>query len=676
MFTSFYYGLQQDIKLFLIPPFVCAMFRLIFILMYGQYSFSTVTHQWKKFYHCFRYGFWWGMDWNTYVFLYSLVLLSLPGAFSPAWFALGDTIRTWGVCVYLVVLYAAFVGKLIYYYHYRDIYNKTLWMGKNADKKNLLDIFFHQNHGLLVLLSFIPFSVICFYFVHSCLSTPICPYPTFFSVAIQYAFNTTVVIAAIAFFYYFRYGGSFNHAKKPEWDEIPTIVKEDIFLAKATIDDLVALELVWKHPPHDLLNHTDEEALPRIEAIIPREDWQEKTQPLELFSRVALGARITPPKHIFYLLAESYEQAPLDPPYTNLHIADGGKTFCKDPHTFHIPNFLSAGLLSQPSLVSLLLGIYDAGLEFNEMEAFWHGTLPTSLPVQLRKLGYRSTFWYGGELNWGSLQHFLPAVGFDSMFGGPDICPPDVPHTWLGVYDHVFLEEAGKKIQTMENEDPTLHFIYTTSNHGPYTIPVASYGYNVDTVMPDAPDAVRHHRMAQRKLGCYWYSDWALFKFVRDMQKKFPDSLFIVTGDHAMHVLPFDCDISHRKHPTLRENAGDFFAIWHPELYADLFHNNTIGGHMNILPTLIELIAPKGHEYLSMFPPLTEKLSNVVTPHHWLTNNYIGSFDDNLCQPIDSDNENIVSSTGNELRLKRDGWCELSGWIGRHTELLKSEKML
>ena len=222
-----------------------------------------------------------------------------------------------------------------------------------------------------------------------------------------------------------------------------------------------AWEFVTKHLqlPKDKLYvtiyHTDEEALPRIEAIIPRKDWQEKTQPLELFSRVALGARITPPKHIFYLLAESYEQAPLDPPYTNLHIADGGKTFCKDPHTFHIPNFLSAGLLSQPSLVSLLLGIYDAGLEFNEMEAFWHGTLPTSLPVQLRKLGYRSTFWYGGELNWGSLQHFLPAVGFDSMFGGPDICPPDVPHTWLGVYDHVFLEEAGKKIQTMENEDPT-----------------------------------------------------------------------------------------------------------------------------------------------------------------------------------------------------------------------------
>ena len=676
MFTSFYYGLQQDIKIFLIPPALCALFRLIFILLYGQYSFSALTSQWKKFFHCFRYGFWWGMDWNTYVLLYSAILVSLPGAFSPTWFAFGDTLRTWCLCVYLVVLYAAFVGKLIYYYHYRDIYNKTLWMGKNADKKNLLDIFFHQNHGLLVLISFIPFGVICYYFVQFCLSTPLYPYPAFSSDIARYVFNTAVVIAAVALFYYCRYGGSFNHAKKPEWDEIPTVVKDDIFLAKATIDDLVALELVWKHPPHGLLNHTDEESLPRIEVIMPRKDWKQEPQPLKLFSRVASGARIKPPKHIFYLLAESYEQAPLDPPYTSLHIADSGKAFCQDSHTFHIPNFLSAGLLSQPSLVGLLLGIYDAGLEFNETETFWHGTLPTSLPVQLRKLGYRSEFWYGGELNWGSLQHFLPAVGFDRMYGAPDFCPPDAPRTWLGVYDHIFLEEAGKKIQAMENEEPTLHFLYTTSNHGPYTIPVASYGYNVASVMPDAPDAVRRNRMAQRKLGCYWYCDWALFKFVREMQEKFPDSLFVITGDHAMHVLPFDCGISHRKQPTLREHVTDFFAIRHPELHKNLFAGNTIGCHMNILPTLIELIAPKGHEYLSIFPPLTEKLHSVVTPHHWLTETHIGTFDDNLCQALDSDEEDIVSSTGNGLRSERDGWCELSGWIGRHPALVKSEKML
>ena len=102
-----------------------------------------------------------------------------------------------------------------------------------------------------------------------------------------------------------------------------------------------------------------------------------------------------------------------------------------------------------------------------------------------------------------------------------------------------------------------------------------------------------------------------------------------------------------------------------------MFAGNTIGGHMNILPTLIELIAPKGHEYLSLFPSLTEKLESVVTPHHWLTVTQIGNFDDNRAQPLDADEEESAPSDGGPLRAEREGWRELSGWLGRHTELCK-----
>ena len=47
--------------------------------------------------------------------------------------------------------------------------------------------------------------------------------------------------------YWLRYGGTLNHRNKPEWDFVPAIIKNDIFLAKAVIDDLIALELVHKH---------------------------------------------------------------------------------------------------------------------------------------------------------------------------------------------------------------------------------------------------------------------------------------------------------------------------------------------------------------------------------------------------------------------------------------------
>lgn len=33
MFSDFFLGMQQDLKIFLLPPVICAVFRLIFILV-------------------------------------------------------------------------------------------------------------------------------------------------------------------------------------------------------------------------------------------------------------------------------------------------------------------------------------------------------------------------------------------------------------------------------------------------------------------------------------------------------------------------------------------------------------------------------------------------------------------------------------------------------------------
>ena len=84
-----------------------------------------------------------------------------------------------------------------------------------------------------------------------------------------------------------------------------------------------------------------------------------------------------------------------------------------DVHTASIHTALSAGIISRPSIVSLMLGIFDAGLELNEREAFWQGTIPTSLPLQLRRLGYETNYWYGGSLANGNFGYFAPACGFD-----------------------------------------------------------------------------------------------------------------------------------------------------------------------------------------------------------------------------------------------------------------------
>lgn len=668
MFSLFWAGIQQDIKLVLLAPAACALFRLAFILVYGPKK--SPVGEWRKWFTCFRYGFWWGMDFNAYVYLYLLVLVSLPAAFIPSYYAFSDSVRLVGVTAYLVVLYTAFMGKMIFYYHFHDTFNATMKLGRNADKKNFADIFFHQNHGAWILLGYIPYTWLSWQAGSCLLRLPSLPYLSVSSSWLQYGANTVVFLVAVLFFYWLRYGGTLRHRQKPEWDEVPPIVKNDMFMGKATVDDLIAFELACKREVSDALRHSDAEAMEVLDPIMssPQIFQEDMWAP---FLHHAKGARISKPKHIFFLLAESHGQAPFDAPYEYLNLMSASRRYRSQAHTLAIDNFLPAGMISQPSLVSLLAGVYDADMELNENKAFWYGNMPISLPLQLKRLGYRTEFWYGGGLNWGSLEHFVPAIGFDAWHGGPDFCPQGSPKTWLGVYDHIFLEQAAELIRQDDGEQPVFHFLYTTSNHGPYNMPYEKYGFDASKVMSDAPESLLKNGKMMKQMAGIWYADQALIKFVEEMQAAYPDSLFVVTGDHTTGLIPFKCGVVKRTEPNLRESVLTSFAMSHLELTTDMLAGNTIGGHMNIMPTLFELVAPKGFEYYSIAKPLTEPIDRVVTPYCWMTSDRIGDYRDSLAQQLAVAEELLpFERDKDQFREERDAWCELTGWLVRHPELL------
>ena len=669
MFSTFFTGLQQDLKLVLVAPIFCALFRLAFILVYRPRK--SPRGEWAKWWACFRYAFWWGLDFNAYVYLYSLVLVSLPGAFLPEYFTVGNTVRTVGLTAYLVILYTAFMGKMIFYYHFHDTFSQTLRLLNHADKKNLIDIFFNQNHGVWILLGYIPYVVLCCYGIQYLLATPVFAYVELSSGWLQYDLNVVVLLISIMGFYWLRYGGTLDHRKKPEWDEMPARVKEDTVLSKAAVDDLIALEMVLKAPFDDMLLHDDAEAECMMEPVLPA-GVTLPADPLCLFQRRAGGAKIRTPKHIFFLLGEGHAQAPFDPIYAKLNLMKASQRFRQDPHTVAINNFLPAGMRSRPSVASLVSGIFDAELELNEKLPFWQGHVRTSLPAQLHRLGYRTEFWYGGGLGHGSLEHFLPAAGFDACHSGFDICPADAPRTWLGIYDHVFLHWAAVLIQKQDIDQPVFHFLYTTSNHGPYKMPYAELGFDTDRVMPEWSKQLKQDKMTWRKLGASWYADQSLMHFIGVMKAAFPDSLFVVTGDHSTGVIPFNHGLLKRQEPSLRDVLLTSFAMHHPDLTPEMLAGNTIGGHMNILPTLIELIAPKGFEYYSLFPSLTEKLDHVVTADCWMTEDRLGDYRNQTAQSLRvSARELPLQRNVLQFESEHDAWRELSGWFVRHPELLR-----
>ena len=667
-FSYFFSGAQADLLLMLLAPLACAVFRALFLWRYRTHAFT-----WPQLATCFRYGFWWGMDFNAYVFLILLLCVSLPTAIFPSVRPFSDGLRCALVTAYLGILYLAFIGKMIFYDHFHDTFNATIRLGIHADKKNFADIFFHQHHGGLVLLGIPVYLAICVLAARALLMLPRLPYDMIAPPdgAARLACNVICFVGAIVLFYWLRYGGTLNHRKKPEWDEVPPRVKEDTLLAKAAMDDLIALELAWKKRVSDAERHTDDESWSYLTSILP-EHCPRTDHPLSLFARATTGPRVTTPSHIFFLLGESHAQAPLDPMYHRLGLMEASLRFRSSPHTVTMNHMLSAGMTSRPSLVSLFTGLYDSDMEINEMGAFWQRTFPNSLPQLLHRLGYRTEYWYGGYLNHGSMEHFVPAIGFDAWHAGPEICGADAPQTWLGVYDHIFLEEAAARIEASTEDGPVFHFLYTTSNHGPYNMPYEKYGFDLSRVMKDAPEVaarIARDKKVSRRMASIWYADQALIRFAERMKKDFPDSLIIITGDHSFGALPYEYDVAKRREPTIREAVLTSFAMYHRELTPDMLPSH-IGGHMNILPTLLELIAPQGFSYLSPFAPLTQPLSHVVTPYCWETEDTIGDFRSGEAQPLKVTDGPLPTEHLVRFQAERDALCELTGWYVRHPELL------
>lgn len=668
----FWQGLQQDYHIFVLAPILCAIFRTIFILVYKPYP--SFKGKGVALYHCYRYGFWWGMDFNAYVLLLSMIFVTIPGVFNNAWFHIGDSLRLTGLLIYSLFLYTAFVGKMIFYRQFNDTYNKLLWLGRNAEKHNLLDVFFKQYHGAILLLSYLPVGALLYGAITLLLNIPMIP-PIFENGTVSYyTFNTCCFIGTILFFYYCRYGGTFNHDDKPEWDEIPSVVKKDIFLSRACIDDLCALENVWHNPLDALLTHTDEDDEPLIDSIMPEKyknlKWKELSSPIEAFCRTAQGPRIKKPKNIFLIVGESYTQYLLDNPYEQLHIMDGGKKFRKNPHTVSIVNFIPAGPLSRPSIVSLMSGIFDARLELNEREDFWAGATPAALPIQLKKLGYKSIYWYGGNPTYGSFHKFAPAVGFDKVMGATEFCPKDSPKTWVGIYDHIFLEKTTELLKDID--EPTFHYIYTTSNHGPYKMPLKKLGFDAKTVMPNIADKL--NKRENKAAGTYWYADKALQNFVDNIIKTYPDSLVIITGDHSSLPIP-PATVMERRDFSFRETICTSFAMYHRDFDKSILSGNLIASHMNILPTIVELIAPKGFKYYSLLPSMLTPLDHIVSPYHWINNDNIGKIDELTYQSTNVQTTTMETHTfdgENPYKNESDGFSALTGWLARHPELLQT----
>ncbi len=348
----------------------------------------------------------------------------------------------------------------------------------------------------------------------------------------------------------------------------------------------------------------------------------------------ANGAIISKPKHIFIIISESYANWILLNKYSDLHIAAGLKSIINADDSDYCPTFLPNGANTVSAVTGIVTGLADANLYLTTLPQSFNKPYLTAAAPQMKKLGYTTNFFYAGPATWERIGEFVIAQGFDNFYSQGDINNINVTGNVWGVDDKFLYQFVENNLNLME---PSFNVILNTSNHSPYTVDLKFEGIETNFNFDDD---------LNKKLAHQIYADRELKKFIDTMKLKAPESLFVIVGDHADRL---NID----KQPSDYERFAIPFIITGNGIHKNLLKKNSAGSHIDILPTIIELIAPKDFEYYSIGTSLTENIYG-VNYALFITRTSIGNANIYPLQP-----EPLTS----EIKIEPQNWATLENYI-------------
>lgn len=213
------------------------------------------------------------------------------------------------------------------------------------------------------------------------------------------------------------------------------------------------------------------------------------------------------------------------------------------------------------------------------------GSLP-GLASELKKNGYTTSYYYGGDINFTNLKAYLVSTGFDNI-----VCDTDFPVSrrlskW-GAHDE---DVYARALNDIHDGKPTLRVIQTSSSHEPFEVPYRS-----------------HH--TDERANAFAYADSCLGAFITGLHQsgQWDRSLIAIIPDH-WGAYPKDLtDHKARHHVPLVLTGG--------ALEGTPARITAPGSQSAIVPTLLSLMGMDTSAFL--YPT---DLLNPAAPHHaWLT---------------------------------------------------------
>lgn len=226
--------------------------------------------------------------------------------------------------------------------------------------------------------------------------------------------------------------------------------------------------------------------------------------------------------------------------------------------------FYASGMRSNQGLISILSGFPAMSTAIHDTHRMQ--TLPC-LAQELEKVGYSTSFLYGGDLNFSNFRAYLTFCGFDRLIGKEDF-PVSVTRDKWGAHDEYTLD---KQIELLnQQKEPFFSALFTLSSHEPFTVP------------RETP--FKGESLADQFRSAVSYSDYSLGQYFEKAKKQswYENTIFILVADHG-HRLPFlrPDGISERFHIPLLIVGGPLKSTLRGS------RNSKLGSQVDIVSTLL-----------------------------------------------------------------------------------------
>ncbi|UOQ51877.1 LTA synthase family protein [Hymenobacter cellulosivorans] len=184
-------------------------------------------------------------------------------------------------------------------------------------------------------------------------------------------------------------------------------------------------------------------------------------------------------------------------------------------------NIYAAGDRSQKGLVALLSG-YPSQPTTSIIKYPRKTERLPHLCRSLEQVGYKSHYYYGGELAFANMKSYLVAAGYDQFTERADFSRSQQNSKW-GAQDHVLFDRVLQDLKTQ----PMPFFVtaFTLSSHEPFEIPIARK-------FPGTDETALFRNSV-------YYTDWALGRFLHTARQQpwWDNTLLVLVADHG-HTLP------------------------------------------------------------------------------------------------------------------------------------------